>query len=174
MLGLFCNGYVISNCRPRIQNVSFFIHPCVYLVIYFLVKWCHMTLKRLRPLPSWQPLLVCIHYAFFLVTATITTALFYIMHKQAHHWLTCLPLGSSGTGTVHSSMHLSSWSMHYALNLSWYYQTCMVSLLLILMYLTTILVGSCNKTKVIFNHLLLTTIRSSLHYTTMQPMSANY
>ena len=125
--------------------------------------------------PYRQPLLMCIYYALFLVAITIMTTLFHIMHKQAHHWLTCWPLGSSGTGTIHSSMHLSSWSMHYALLPSWYCQACVVSLLLKLMHLTTVLVGSCNRTRnMVYSLLFITVISSLVHHKTMQPMSVSY
>ena len=175
MLGLFCNDFMTSNCRPSIQNVSFCVYSYVSLVIQFLVQGCHLTLKRSRPLTSWQPILMCIYCALFLVFVTIMTALFHIMHKRVHYLLTCWPLGSIGTGTIYSSMNLSSWSMHYVQHLSWYYQTCVVSSLLRLMHLTTILVGFGNRTKVVVYSMLLITVRSSMvHHATMQPMSVSY
>ena len=154
MLGLFCNDYRTRSCRPSIQNVRFCIHPCISFIIYFMVKGYHLTLKKSWPLPSWQPLLIWIHYALFLVAVTIMTALFHIIHKLMHHWLSCWPLGSIGTGSIHSSMHLSSWSINYALKPSWCYQICVATLLLRLIH-STLLVGSCKRTKVVVCNLLL-------------------
>ena len=94
---------------------------------------------------------------------------------NTHHWLTYWLLGLSGIGTNHSNMPSNNWSMQYALHLYWYYQICMVSLLLKLMHWTTVLVGFCNWTRTKDINLLFTKARSSkVHCAIMQPMNKSW
>ena len=81
-LGLFCKGYVTSNCRQSILNVSFWLHTCTFQAILFLGRGNHLTLRRSQLLPSQQSLPTYTYCTFSLVSV-ITVALFLIVHTLA-------------------------------------------------------------------------------------------